>query len=625
MKGIENRVAAGRIVVSVAALHIAIAGLAGSAWGQPVSGGPTIEAATVPSVPLVRGVDAAVDPTTGNYLVVGGNGVLVGVCVNPQGAPITGPILINADNHGAFPRARYGTGGFLVVWGEEIGAPTELHSRMVNCSGAVGPEQVISGGATAWLESGAAMAFSPTSQQFLVAWKSFPPNARVKVRLVDLTGAGVGGVVDISTAFGRDPGVAWNSATNQFGVSYSGETGPNGSIGFSGFAVVPAANPAAFTRTTFNNIPGGLVTITDVDYNPATGRYVMAWYEVAGGLLARVAELDAAGNLLTTGVASGRVGSYDALSLARNPVTGTFLLVGLNRDNDTVLGLELNSRGFPFNGENTISGSRPARYTRVTTSSNSPTWIATFSTRMFLAMAGVVTTSFASGGGPPGEFGAGGGGTGGGGAPPPPPPAPPPGGCTTLQPGPEWACVNGGWLPPGSGAGAGGSGGCGTVQPGPGWICQNGGWLPPAAGGGSTGGCTTTNPGPGWTCINGGWLPPGSGGGGGTGGCTTMNPGPGWICMNGGWLPPGSGGGGAGGCTTIQPGPEWVCMNGGWLPAGSGGGGTAGGGCPGGPPGAGWVCRNGDWLPPDIAGGCMTIQPGPAWRCVGGDWLPPQD
>ena len=114
--------------------------------------------------------------------------------------------------------------------------------------------------------------------------------------------------------------MAWDSTRNQFGVSFSGETGPNGSVGFSSFAIVPASDAAAFKRVSFNRIPGGLTTISDVDFNPASGRFVMTWFELSSGLFARVAEFDGAGNLLTHGIASSLLGSYDALSIAFNPV-----------------------------------------------------------------------------------------------------------------------------------------------------------------------------------------------------------------------------------------------------------------------------------------------------------------
>ena len=179
---------------------------ASPASAQQVSAGATREVVTR----FIRGVDSAFDPNTGTYLIVGGQGVVVGVCVNAQGVPTSGVFTINPSGFGAFPRARYsphvlGSGGFLVTWGEEVGNPSEVHARVVNCSGQMGAEQVISGGHSAWLESGAAVAYSPSSQRFLVAWKSYPPDIRIKAVLVDNNGTRVSGVVNLSNGFGRDP------------------------------------------------------------------------------------------------------------------------------------------------------------------------------------------------------------------------------------------------------------------------------------------------------------------------------------------------------------------------------------------------------------------------------------
>ena len=43
-----------------------------------------------------------------------------------------------------------------------------------------------------------------------------------------------------------------------------------------------------------------------------------------------------------------------------------------------------------------------------------------------------------------------------------------------------------------------------------GGTCVNGGWVPGGSGVGSVSSCTTIQPGSGWTCVNGGWVPPGS-------------------------------------------------------------------------------------------------------------------
>jgi len=187
---------------------------------------------------------------------------------------------------------------------------------------------------------------------------------------------------------------------------------------------------------------------------------------------------------------------------------------------------------------------------------------------------------------------------------PAPAPAPVPdssASCTTVKPGSDWTCYNGGWLPPGypipSGSVSSSATGstAGTASDG-------------SSSGVSSAVCTTVMPGAGWTCYNGGWLPPGypipsgsvsSNATGSTGGtasdgsssgvssavCTTVMPGAGWTCYNGGWLPPGypipsgssptnatpgstGSGGSSTGCTTVKPGADWTCYNGGWLPPG---------------------------------------------------------
>ena len=312
----------------------------------------------------------------------------------------------NNELFGAYPRARYsphadgGRGAFLVVWPQEEFATVRLHSRIVSCSeGLIGPEQVISDNASAWLESGAAIAYSPTSQRFFVTWKSFPPNIAVKGRLVDNGGTGVGSIVTLSSGFGRDPGVAWNSATNEFGVSFSGETA---TTGYSAFVRVPAGNPEAFARTTFNVIGGGMTTITDIDFNPNTNGFVMTWFEFPGPYT-RIAEFDSAGNLLAQRLGSSSIGSYDALGLAFNNMSKTFLVTGVDRVNDDVYAFELNPNGVPLATPGRVSTSAPpARYTRVASSVNHNSWNLAFNVRNFSAMANqVVQTATVGGPGAP--------------------------------------------------------------------------------------------------------------------------------------------------------------------------------------------------------------------------------
>jgi hypothetical protein len=407
----------GRLLACAGGLALLGLALPAPAAAQLAPIGPTVEIASF----FVRGVDVAADPS-GGYLVVGAQNAVVGVCVNAQGQPTTGSIVIkptSAGNvlFGAYPRARYspqanaGRGAYLVVWPQEELSTVRLHSRMVSCTeGLIGSEQVISDNASAWLESGAAVAYSHTSQHFFVVWKSFPPNIAVKGRIIDNNGTGVGDIVTLSSGFGRDPGIAWNSATNEFGVSFSGETA---TTAYSAFVRVPSNNPAAFARTTFNVIGGGMTTITDVDFNPNTNGFVMTWFEFPGPHT-RIAEFDSAGNLIAQRVGSSSIGSYDALGLAFNNMSKTFLVGGVDRVNDDVFTFELDGRGNPLAAPVKVSTSaRPARYTRVASSANHNSWNLAFNVRNFSAMANQVVQTGTVG---PGD----------GPITPPPPPPPPP-------------------------------------------------------------------------------------------------------------------------------------------------------------------------------------------------------
>jgi hypothetical protein len=603
---------------------------AAPAWAQLSRIGSVVALHAQP----VKGTDSNWDPLNDVYLVVGGYGPNFGIFVNRFGIPVTGVFFIKGvQSH--FPRARFsphingGAGGFLVTWAEEDGpGQHSLHTRTVTYPGVLlGAEYVISDITSGpWLESGAAIGYSQISQRFYVAWMTYPtassaPSFHLAGRLVGLDGAPIGGIATLSSGLGRDPGVAWNAHTNEFGVSFNGETA-GGTSGFSAFARVSPID-GSFSRQTFNFIPG-FTFISDIDYNLWTGRYLMTWWQhmSGGGDETHVAELDAAGNVITTGLVTTIFAGYNSLALAFNAVSGTFAIVSIPAT-DQVYAAELNVRGFRTSALTEVGPGVIARYTRVSANTETPEWNSSFvhGNNYALAMNLVMGTT-STAGGPGGAYGA-------PGAPPPPPgggtPPPPTGGCTTPQPASDWVCVGGNWLPPSSG-GTGGSS-CTTPQPASNWTCVNGNWLPPSTGGTGGSSCTTPQPGIDWTCVNGNWLP-GSGGGGSpppTSGCPTPQPAPNWTCVGGNWLPPTTGGTGGSSCTTPQPDWNWTCVNGNWLPPGSAG--TGGSSCTTPQPDPTWTCSNGNWLPPGSGGTggstCTTPQPNWDWTCVGGNWLPP--
>ncbi len=164
------------------------------------------------SAPAIKGTDTAYDPVHHVYLVIDAYFPAVAWFANSNGARATGFFDIARGGGGFhFPRARYspdvngGQGGFMVTYMEEGPQNANLvHARVVSYPGVVGPDNVISdAGSPAWLESGAALAYSPVSQRFLVAWRGSAVSPHPSARLIDITGAGVGGVLTLTTGFGR--------------------------------------------------------------------------------------------------------------------------------------------------------------------------------------------------------------------------------------------------------------------------------------------------------------------------------------------------------------------------------------------------------------------------------------
>jgi hypothetical protein len=551
----------------------------------------------------VQGMDSGYDPNTGFHLVVSAYLNAWGWYVNSEGQTVAGPFLIKSGGGGAFaPRVKYspnvngGQGGFLLVYSEEAGGGNILRARTISYPGVVGPETTISdGSAPPWLISGAS-AVSYGSGVFLVSWMSTGAGARLVARAVSVSGAPASAITTISQDVGLYPGVAYNPSTNHFAVSYRDE----GSAGYAGIAIV-SPQAAVLAKQRFQPVVGQQGA-TDIDFNPDTGRFVMAWFaQPSGGPWeVRAAEIDSGGGVVSSGLlfsTSGGVG-FSSLSVAFNPVSRTFLAgtlqtVGLL---DPVLGLELNRGGYRFDTNHVVGGIL-ARNLRVSTHGSSARWNVAFNHNTQTPLNAIVRTS-SSGGGPAGSLGSGGGGS----TPPPSSPPPPSGGCTTVQPAPDWVCVNGGWLPPGMGgvpappppapAPPPPSSSCTTVQPGPGWGCLNGNWLPPGMGGApapapppptappppsST--CSTVRPASDWVCVSGNWLPPG---------LAPATPAP--------WIPPPSS---SSACPTVQPGPDWICTGGNWIPLAMA--------CPSIQPGPGWTCRNGDWLPPGMGANRLTV------------------
>jgi hypothetical protein len=564
----------------------------------------------------VRGIDSSHDPVNDVFLSVGAFGFVTGVFANSVGEPIGGHFTISSGaGHSNYTRVLYsrdlngGNGGFLVAWSSEDGS---IRARIVAYPGVlVGAEQVIAA-EPVWIEAAPAIAYSSTSQRFLIVWASITLN--IKARLVGLDAAPIGGIAQISSGIGKTPGVAWNPHRNEFGVSYSGESG---SSAFSAFAIVPASNidaPGVIAKDSFNFLPGGLTYITDLAFSPASRHYVMTWYEWPNSMAAVFSEFG--GAPLFYGPVSSRIGVYDSLSISYSPVSQTFLVAGLDPGNDFLTGAELAGNGVKIGFDTQLIGAGPAWYARSAPSSNTPMWQTVIS-RGFKLTDRVVFTGTTGGGS--------------GSVPPPPPPPttttdptpPPPTTSTSTCAGgdiPGMTCVNGEYYPTGSEPTTS-SGGCtGTV---PGMICVNGNWVLDT---GTTMTTTTTSscaggPIPGMTCVNGNWIPDSSLSTASTSSCAG-GPIPGMTCVNGNWIPDSSLSTASTSSCAGGPIPGMTCVNGNWIPDSSLGTASTSS-CPGGPI-PGMTCVNGNWIPDSSLGTTSTSScPGtvPGMTCVNGNWV----
>lgn len=541
----------------------------------------------VPSA--VRGTDSAFDPVNDVHLVVGAYGPLWGVFVNSAGVAVTAPFVISGNSNAPFahfPRVTYsehlsngagGLGGFLVAWHQNSGNSNFVNTRIIsfNASGhMVGAQLTLPGSATFW-EAAPAVAYSSTSQRFLVAWQTCCGGSSViQAALLGTSNQLVAGPFQISGGYGRDPGVAWNSATDEFGVSFNGED--TTSI-MSAFARVSTAG-TVLRRNVFNRSSSGTF-ISDVVYNPTTNRFVSTWFQNSGRV--HTAEFDATGEALAAGIATSQTGTYDGLGIAYSAASGTILLVG-HHSSSEVAAVELNGRGARISAEATVvtsSGALGAYYPRPSASGNTRAhWNVTFS-RRFTAVLNQKVSTVTTGGG----------------------------GSTAAGAAPASSGGSGSSSSGSSSSGSSGSGSSGSTSPTscPGnapvadWVCVNGGWLPPshpsAAGATSSGSSSS------------GSSSSGSGSSGSSGTvatCSSNSPVSGWVCVNGGWVPPSH-------PLASQAGSSSGSSGGSSSGGSSGSTGTSGSGatsCSGNAPVSGWVCVNGGWVPPNhpLAGGGRT-------------------
>jgi hypothetical protein len=370
-----------------------------------------------------RGTDIAFDPVDQVYLLVGADGPLNAGFIDADGRTLGSPFAI-AGGAGAtaavMPRVEYsvdvngGSGGFLVNRHHQDAGHYVVHARVVAYpAGPIGVEGVIGDagppGAGGFAGTGAAVAYSMTSKQFYVVWQQ-QDVWRVLGRAVGLDAQPLGATAVLAASGNaRYPGVAWNSVADDFAVSYSADIIPPGgsTYDWSGVFVLTlndTTNSCGSTATRVYNAGSDRTQATDIDFNPFTQSYVVAWFEQGFDWPSqiRAAEVGRCGTPVTSTSPSSTqflvsrrlAGNRDAVSIAFNRLARAFLVVGLDaQGSGDVLGLALDAHASALSAERPVTSlfGGTASFPRTASSGNAGVWGLSFSRDSSILMSRIVS------------------------------------------------------------------------------------------------------------------------------------------------------------------------------------------------------------------------------------------
>jgi len=338
----------------------------GIAWAQAVPIGSSVQQYGG----YVRRPDVAYDSQNHVYLVVWGGmrgtaanplGTIRGIFVSEDGLAVGSAFQVSQDqeSYAQIPRVAYSpdAGAFLVVWHSSEGANI-LRGRMVSYTTGVSasPAQAISAtNSSTRHEGGAGIAYSTVSRRFMVAWARYAwtgteYGADVSARLVDTAGTPVGSEIVVTAStneYDREMSAGAYPGSNRFVVAWSG-SGAGGDFiraalyDASSGASIGSQVPMALSRYTY---------VPDIAINTTNGQAFVTWTQddsATGGWRPFGKYLNDAGSVTTaTSRLSSTEGSYDANSLAFNPLTQSFFLVTHGSNTAQNVGFEISAAGTP--------------------------------------------------------------------------------------------------------------------------------------------------------------------------------------------------------------------------------------------------------------------------------------
>jgi len=214
--------------------------------------------------------------------------------------------------------------------------------------------------------------------------------------LLDLSGQPIGAVIKVTAtaAFEDDPSIAYSPSTDQFLVAFRGAD----TSAFIAARTVAASSGALGPQYELIRTVG--TYITDTTFIASGNRYLVAWYQSPGGSTARFVN--------SAGVPEGpiiplsvRFMANDALSLAYNSVSDTSFMVSHDQFSYEDGGMEISAAGVPGPGFGATSiGGKGNFYPRIAASSIDKKWMIVTS-NVFTAIYGQFVVTASGGGSPP--------------------------------------------------------------------------------------------------------------------------------------------------------------------------------------------------------------------------------
>lgn len=297
---------------------------------------------------------------------------------------------------------------FLVIW---VNDAAQVRGRLVRYgTGALGSADFLlgSGARKTWAP---AIAYSATSQEFLVSWSSSAgPNWILRV---GTSGGAIGSpVMTTGNVWTQEPALAWNPTNNEFMLAYAQEINPGWQV--------------RVQRISQGQLVGGPVSIhaagstkmPDIAYSTLSGKFLVCWFQGSPyGIYSRLMNANATAAAAVQPLLPSNYGSYDANSLAYNDYSDTFAVASITPQNsqDTIGGAQVSSLGVPGTAALWVqapAGSGNRRYPEIAGSAVNGRFVTIFNKSQSSFYGQALSTSTTGGGG--------------GGEPPPPPPPPPP-------------------------------------------------------------------------------------------------------------------------------------------------------------------------------------------------------